>query len=318
MSSTFVEGDDGKPRVIRHEHVGLGLAVDVEKSDGSRSLVVPVIRDADTLDFRAFWGRYEEIIRKTRSNKLTVDDFAGATVTLTNPGTIGTKQSVPRLMPGPGHDRRRRRHRLHGRVAGGRPRAAGQPRRLQGHHGHLDLRPPHHPGRRVRPVPQAGRGAAARRRRLLRRDLPEPGRALRGHPVAPRRQPHRPHRVDAGEADGGRHPHPGLPGAGPPHRRPRPAAVEGAAHGSRARPRHLRAHHLGPRPRVPDRRRSTAATAWPCPTSCGCCATPTAARSASSTCTSRTSTSSTGSRSTSRARASRASTPRTSATSSSA
>ncbi len=102
MSSTFVEGDDGKPRVIRHEHVGLGLAVDVEKSDGSRSLVVPVIRDADTLDFRAFWGRYEEIIRKTRSNKLTVDDFAGATVTLTNPGTIGTKQSVPRLMPGQG------------------------------------------------------------------------------------------------------------------------------------------------------------------------------------------------------------------------
>jgi 2-oxoglutarate decarboxylase len=102
MNSTFVEGADGKPRVIRHDHVGLGLAVDMEKSDGSRSLLVPVIRDADTLDFRAFWGTYEEIIRKVRSNKLTVDDFAGATITLTNPGTIGTKQSVPRLMPGQG------------------------------------------------------------------------------------------------------------------------------------------------------------------------------------------------------------------------
>ena len=102
MNSTFVEGADGKPRVIRHEHVGLGLAVDVEKSDGSRSLLVPVIKEADTLDFRAFWGTYEEIIRKVRSNKLTVDDFAGATITLTNPGTIGTKQSVPRLMPGQG------------------------------------------------------------------------------------------------------------------------------------------------------------------------------------------------------------------------
>jgi len=102
MNSTFLEGADGKPRVIRHEHVGLGLAVDVEKSDGSRSLLVPVIRDADALDFRAFWGTYEEIIRKVRSNKLTVDDFAGATITLTNPGTIGTKQSVPRLMPGQG------------------------------------------------------------------------------------------------------------------------------------------------------------------------------------------------------------------------
>jgi multifunctional 2-oxoglutarate metabolism enzyme len=102
MSSTFLKGPDGKPRVVRHEHVGLGLAVDVEKADGSRSLLVPVIRDADTMDFRAFWGTYEEIIRKVRSNKLTVDDFAGATVTLTNPGTIGTKQSVPRLMPGQG------------------------------------------------------------------------------------------------------------------------------------------------------------------------------------------------------------------------
>jgi 2-oxoglutarate dehydrogenase E1 component len=102
MNSTYVTGDDGKPRVIRHEHLGMGLAVDVEKSDGSRSLLVPVIRDADTLDFRAFWGSYEDIIRKVRSNKLTVDDFAGATITLTNPGTIGTKQSVPRLMPGQG------------------------------------------------------------------------------------------------------------------------------------------------------------------------------------------------------------------------
>jgi 2-oxoglutarate dehydrogenase E1 component len=102
MNSTYVEGSDGKPRVIRNEHVGMGLAVDVEKSDGSRSLLVPVIRDADTLDFRAFWGSYEEIIRKVRSNKLTVDDFAGTTITLTNPGTIGTKQSVPRLMPGQG------------------------------------------------------------------------------------------------------------------------------------------------------------------------------------------------------------------------
>jgi 2-oxoglutarate dehydrogenase E1 component len=102
MNSTYVEGDDGKPRVVRHEHVGMGLAVDIEKSDGSRTLLVPVIRDADTLDFRAFWGTYEDLIRKVRSNKLTPDDFAGATVTLTNPGTIGTKQSVPRLMPGQG------------------------------------------------------------------------------------------------------------------------------------------------------------------------------------------------------------------------
>ncbi len=98
MNSTFTRDGD-TPEVVRHEHVGLGIAVDLEKKDGSRSLLVPVIKDADTLDFKAFWSAYEELIRKVRSNKLSPDDFAGATMSLTNPGTIGTVQSVPRLMP---------------------------------------------------------------------------------------------------------------------------------------------------------------------------------------------------------------------------
>ena len=102
MNAAFATGADGKPRVIRHEHLGLGLAVDVEKGDGSRSLLVPCIKDADTLDFAGFFAAYEDLIRKVRSNKLTPDDFAGVTVSLTNPGTIGTVQSVPRLMPGQG------------------------------------------------------------------------------------------------------------------------------------------------------------------------------------------------------------------------
>ncbi len=100
MKNTYAEGADGKPRLIVNDHVNMGLAVDVEKSDGSRTLVVPVLRDADTLDFAGFLAAYEEIIRKVKSNKLTVDDFMGANVSLTNPGTIGTVQSVPRLMPG--------------------------------------------------------------------------------------------------------------------------------------------------------------------------------------------------------------------------
>src|SRR5438477_148060 len=65
-------------------------------------LLVPCINQADTLDFRQFWLAYEELIRKVRTNKIGVDDFAGTTITLTNPGTIGTVQSVPRLMPGQG------------------------------------------------------------------------------------------------------------------------------------------------------------------------------------------------------------------------
>ena len=102
MNNHFVEGPDGKPRLVHEEHVGLGLAVDLEKADGSRTLVVPVIRDADTMDFAGFSAVYDELIRKSKTNKLTVDDFQGATVTLTNPGTIGTERSVPRLMPGQG------------------------------------------------------------------------------------------------------------------------------------------------------------------------------------------------------------------------
>src|SRR5205085_12341677 len=86
----------------RHEHVGLGIAVDVEKKDGSRTLLVACIKNADTLDLKSFWSSYEELIRKVRNNKLSPDDFSGTTMTLTNPGTIGTVQSVPRLMPGQG------------------------------------------------------------------------------------------------------------------------------------------------------------------------------------------------------------------------
>jgi 2-oxoglutarate decarboxylase len=102
MNNHFVEGPDGKPYVVRPEHIGLGVAVDLAKPDGSRALLVPVVRDADTLDFRGFWTAYEDLIRKVRSNKLSPDDFAGVTISLTNPGTIGTVQSVPRLMPGQG------------------------------------------------------------------------------------------------------------------------------------------------------------------------------------------------------------------------
>ena len=102
MKNSYAVGDDGKPRLIVHDHVNMSLAVDVEKKDGSRTLLVPVLRGCDANDFNGFLAAYEEIIRKVKSNKLTVDDFQGANISLTNPGGIGTVQSVPRLMPGQG------------------------------------------------------------------------------------------------------------------------------------------------------------------------------------------------------------------------
>src|SRR3954471_14455062 len=93
---------DGKPAVVHHEHLNLGLAIDQEKADGTRTLLVPNIKHADELDFASFFAAYEELIRKVRTNKLSPDDFAGTTATITNPGMIGTVHSVPRLMPGQG------------------------------------------------------------------------------------------------------------------------------------------------------------------------------------------------------------------------
>jgi 2-oxoglutarate dehydrogenase E1 component len=102
MKNVFVADADGRPQLQRHTNVNVGLAVDVDKGNGQRTLVVPVLKGADTLDFMGFVRAYEELIRKVRTNKLTVDDFQGANVSLTNPGTIGTNQSVPRLMVGQG------------------------------------------------------------------------------------------------------------------------------------------------------------------------------------------------------------------------
>lgn len=93
---------NGEPYVIRKTDVNLGLAVDLEKKDGSRSLIVPNIKKANEMNFRQYFDAYDDIIRRSRSNKIDVSDFQGTTITLTNPGTLGTVASTPRLMIGQG------------------------------------------------------------------------------------------------------------------------------------------------------------------------------------------------------------------------
>ena len=83
-------------------HINLGLAIDMQKPDGTRQLLVPSIKATETMTFADFWMAYEDIVRKARDNKLAVRDFQGTTISLTNPGTIGTNHSVPRLMNGQG------------------------------------------------------------------------------------------------------------------------------------------------------------------------------------------------------------------------
>jgi multifunctional 2-oxoglutarate metabolism enzyme len=93
---------DGRPTQITPAHINLGLAIDLQKKDGTRQLLVPNIKEAEAIDFAAFWTAYEDVVRKTRDGRLTVEDFQGTTISLTNPGTIGTNHSVPRLMRGQG------------------------------------------------------------------------------------------------------------------------------------------------------------------------------------------------------------------------
>ncbi len=93
---------DGKPNVVTPAHTNLGLAIDLPGKGGARTLVVAAIKGCETMGFAEFWAAYEDIVRRAREGKLTAEDFSGVTISLTNPGTIGTVHSVPRLMPNQG------------------------------------------------------------------------------------------------------------------------------------------------------------------------------------------------------------------------
>lgn len=94
--------ENGKPALVAPKHVNLGIAIDVVKPDGARTLVVPSIKAAETMTFSEFVSAYEELVERGRQNKLSIEDYQGTTATLTNPGGLGTTESVPRLMVGQG------------------------------------------------------------------------------------------------------------------------------------------------------------------------------------------------------------------------
>jgi 2-oxoglutarate dehydrogenase E1 component len=101
MNNSYAQAD-GKPVVVQPGHVNLGIAIDLTKPDGSRNLVVPSIKASEQMDFRQFWQAYEDVVRRARRNELTMEDYSGTTISLTNPGGIGTVHSQPRLMVGQG------------------------------------------------------------------------------------------------------------------------------------------------------------------------------------------------------------------------
>jgi multifunctional 2-oxoglutarate metabolism enzyme len=101
LNNAYTESENGPSRLVRPQ-INLGIAIDVAGRDGARSLMVPSIKNAGALDFSLFLDSFNDLVARARTSKLKVDDFYGTTVSLTNPGTVGTVASVPRLMPGQG------------------------------------------------------------------------------------------------------------------------------------------------------------------------------------------------------------------------
>ncbi|MEH0146844.1 multifunctional oxoglutarate decarboxylase/oxoglutarate dehydrogenase thiamine pyrophosphate-binding subunit/dihydrolipoyllysine-residue succinyltransferase subunit [Corynebacterium sp. Q4381] len=101
MNKSYRE-EEKKSFAVQPEHINLGLAIDLPGKDGSRSLVVAAIKECETLSFSQFVEAYEDIVERARIGKLTMDDFSGVTIQLTNPGGIGTRHSIPRLTKGQG------------------------------------------------------------------------------------------------------------------------------------------------------------------------------------------------------------------------
>ena len=241
MAHHFAE-IDGKPHRVDDGAVNLGLAVDVEKKDGSRTLMVPVIRDAGRLSFRRVPRRLQRP-RREGAHQHPGRRRPPGRQHLADESRRDRHRRLGSAPDGrPGHDRRHRLDRLPGRTGADRP----DDRRREGHDDDLHLRPPHHPGRRVRPLPPARRGAASGRGGLLRQGVRRPrGRSFPSCRRRPRaaaaaavsapvpgaaETTHRPRRgAHAGRPGGD------LAAQGPPHPRP-PGGAAGPA-----RPRARRA-----------------------------------------------------------------------------
>ena len=139
-------------RVCARRDVNLGIAIDLEKKDGTRTLLVPNIKNANKLHFSEFLEAYDDVVKRARNGKLQVSDFQGTTISLTNPGTIGTVASTPRLMAGQSVIIATGAIEYPAEYQAMAPAALSQLGHQQSDHDQQHLRSPHHSGRRVRCV----------------------------------------------------------------------------------------------------------------------------------------------------------------------
>ena len=248
----------GKPAVLVPKHVNLGLAIDLPKEDGTRQLLVPSIKNCETLDFAQFWAAYEQMVKKARAGKL---GGRGLRRHHHHPDQSRHDRHQPlgaAADAGPGMHHRRRFDGVSAGVPGLGSGQALRHERRQGDDVDVHLRPPRHPGRPVRSVPAAVAPPVARRGRVLRRRLRQPADPVRADPLGPGRQ-HRSRGPDsqAGQDHGDDQ---RLPGPRSPDGRHRPAGVSPAPP-SRSRRADPRADAVGPRSGV----RHRLVRRWPGP-----------------------------------------------------
>jgi len=101
LNQAYAEKDGAAYRVV-HPQVNLGIAVDAAGKDGARNLLVPNIKNAGALNFQDYLNSFDDLVARARTGKLVTADFQATTISLTNPGTVGTMSSSPRLMLGQG------------------------------------------------------------------------------------------------------------------------------------------------------------------------------------------------------------------------
>jgi 2-oxoglutarate decarboxylase len=219
--NVYYDEVNGKPSLVAPPHVNLGIAIDMPKPDGTRALLVPGIKRADTMGFGEFLTAYEDVVKRARTNKLTAGDFQGNTISLTNPGGIGTVHSVPRLMKGAGCI-----------IGAG---ALEYPAEFQGMSpttqsdlgiGKTITLTSTYDHRVIQGVPEEGPRAAPRTTGVLRRNLRRPSHSLRAHPLGighPRR-PGKRRRQDCSRAGFDQL----IPRSRTSHGRRRPAGVRAA------------------------------------------------------------------------------------------
>lgn len=88
--NAFIDGDD----IVSHSYADIGIAVQTPKG-----LMVPVIRDADVLSIPRLEKAIQDVAKKARDKKISLDDLKGGTFSITNGGVFGSLLSTPILNP---------------------------------------------------------------------------------------------------------------------------------------------------------------------------------------------------------------------------